>query len=83
MKASDYAARDKHLDIINDFEFMQWCDRQPNKIDHVKCREAALLSANFVPMRVVKKLKIDVSNVYARVRRYQAAAKQYKAERDD
>lgn len=69
----------KHIDIINDYDFMQWCDRQNNKIDHVKCREAALLCANVVPMEAAKELKIDVTNVYARVRRYESAAEQYKA----
>jgi len=81
MKHSDYATRDKHLDLINDFEFMQWCDRQNDEIDHVKCREAALLCVNFVPMQVARKLKIDVSNVYARVRRYESTVKKYKRER--
>ena len=73
----------KHIDIINDLEFMQWCDRQNNKIDHVKCREAALLCADDVPMQVAKELKIDVRNVYRRVESYESAAKKYKAERDD
>ena len=73
----------KHIDIINDLEFMQWCDRQNNKIDHVKCREAALLCADDVPMQVAKELKIDVTNVYARVRRYASAAEEYKRERDE
>ena len=72
----------KHIDLIKDVDFMQWCDRQNNKIDHVKCREAALLCADDVPMQVARKLGIDVTNVYARVRRYESEAEQYKAQRD-
>jgi len=59
-----------HLDLIDNFEFMQWCDSQPQ--DAVKMRAAFILvrQDGLTVRQAARRLKITGAAVYARAAGY-------------
>ena len=72
----------EHRDLIDDFEFMFWCDRNYENSAVVKWRYAYIIYVRDgrSPRAAALKMSICKDTVYRRVRKYEAAARKYKAE---
>jgi len=73
-----------HADLIENFDFMVWCEKKYKNIDVVKWRYAYIVYVQEVrtAKEAAKKLNVCIDDVYDLVGQYKAAAKLYKAERD-
>ena len=75
-----------HADLIDDLEFMQWCDSNIlyQYCDVVKWRDTyiAYVQEARTGADAASKLNVCIDHVYVLVRYYKSAAKKYKAERD-
>lgn len=74
-----------HADLIDDLEFMQWCDNNIlyQYCDVVKWRDAyiAFVQEDRTAADASNKLHVCMGHVYLLVRNYESAAEQYKAGR--
>ena len=74
-----------HADLIDDLEFMQWCDENYENCDVVGWRRAyeACIKGALTNREAAEILDIHIDSVSRLVRKYDQAAKKYKAERDE
>lgn len=75
-----------HADLIDDFEFMKWCD---NNILYQYCDVTKWRNAYIAFVREDRtgtdasiKIRVSTSQLYLLVRNYKSAAVKYKRERD-
>ena len=73
-----------HADLIDDLEFGQWCDENYTNCDVVKWRRAyeLCIKGARTHREAAEILGIHIDSVSRLVRKYDQAAKKYKAGRD-
>jgi hypothetical protein len=74
-----------HADLIDDFDFRQWCDNNPTyqycSVDKWRHAYIVYVQQARTAKEAAKILNVCIDHVYCLVRQYESAAKEYKAAR--